>query len=189
MGAERLAAYSDGVVAIIVTIMVLDLHPPARADVASLARLWPVFSAYVLSFLIVSIYWMNHHHLLHANRRIGRDVMWFNLLWLFCLSLFPFTTAFVSSSRGSPLAVSLYALLGSLTGFAFLLLGVSLSRRNADVEVVGRIARQRQRKNLFALALNVAAVFLAFVWVPLALACLALPAIAYFLPDRRVETS
>lgn len=188
MGAERLAAYSDGVVAIIVTIMVLDLRPPVNGNIGSLVKLWPVFSAYVLSFLTVSIYWMNHHHLLHANRRIGREVMWFNVLWLFCLSLFPFTTAFVSGTRGSALSVFLYAVVGSLAGFAFLLLGVSLSRRNADVEIVGRIASQRQRKNLSALALNVAAAFLAFVWVPLALFCLALPAIAYFLPDRRVET-
>jgi uncharacterized membrane protein len=187
MQGDRLVAYSDGVIAIIVTIMVLDLHAPTSGDPRLLIKLWPVISTYALSFLLVSIYWVNHHHLLQANRRIGRDVLWFNVLWLFCLSLFPFATAYVSGTRGAPSAIALYGALATASGLAFLLLGISLSRRNADVDVVSRIAGQRQRKNLVALALNIAAVFFAFVSTPLALICLALPAIAYFLPDKRVE--
>lgn len=140
-----------------------------------------------MSFLLVSIYWVNHHHLLQANRRIGRDVLWFNLIWLFCLSLFPFATAYMSGTRGAPSAIALYGALATTTGLAFLLLGISLSRRNTDVDVVSRISGERQRKNLVALALNIAAVLFAFVSTPLALICLALPAIAYFLPDKRVE--
>ncbi|MDB5641111.1 MAG: hypothetical protein JWN07_428 [Hyphomicrobiales bacterium] len=188
MQADRLAAYSDGVIAIIVTIMVLELHAPTSADPNLLLHLGPTASAYALSFLLVSIYWVNHHHLLHSNRRIGSDVLWFNILWLFCLSLFPFATAYVSGTRGAPIAIAIYACLGTATGLAFFLLGNSISRRNADVAIVSKIAVSRQRKNIAALAFNILAVPLAFVSVPVALLCLAVPAIAYFLPDRRVES-
>jgi uncharacterized membrane protein len=187
MQGDRLVAYSDGVIAIIVTIMVLDLHAPTAGDPRLLLKLWPAVSTYALSFLLVSIYWVNHHHLLQANRRIGRDVLWLNLLWLFCLSLFPFATAYVSGTRGAPWAIAIYAALAAATGLAFLLLGMSLSRRNADVDVVKLIAGQRQRKSLIALALNIAAIFFAFVSTPIALLCLGLPALSYFLPDKRVE--
>ena len=187
MSAARLTAYSDGVIAIIVTIMVLDLHAPMSSDPHRLISLWPVFSAYVLSFLLVSIYWVNHHHLLHANHRIGREVLWFNLLWLFFLSLFPFATAYVSATKAAPIATALYAGLGTLTGVAFLMLGSSLSRRNADVDIVSRVSGDRLRKNVIAIAINAAAAGLAFIWLPAALLCLTLPAIAYFLPDQRVE--
>ncbi|HEX6784394.1 MAG TPA: TMEM175 family protein, partial [Sphingomicrobium sp.] len=186
MRADRLTAFSDGVIAIIVTIMVLDLHAPASGDRRLLLGLWPMLLAYALSFLLVSIYWVNHHHLLHANRRIGREILWFNLLWLFFLSLFPFATAYISATRAAPFAVALYAALGTLTGLAFLMLGASLSRRNADEPIVSVVAGDRLRKNLIALALNILAVGLAMIFVPAALLCLALPAIAYFLPDKRV---
>ncbi len=83
MQGDRLIAYSDGVIAIIVTIMVLELHAPSTPQLALLLHLWPTFGAYALSFLLVSIYWVNHHHLLFANRRIDRDVLWLNIHFLF----------------------------------------------------------------------------------------------------------
>lgn len=187
MRGDRLSAYSDGVIAIIVTIMVLDLHAPSSGDVRLLVALWPTFIAYALSFLLVSIYWVNHHHLLHSNRRIGRDVLWFNLLWLFCLSLFPFATAFMSRTKGDAVAIAVYALLATVTALSFLFLGNSLSRHNLDVQLVATIASSRRKKNAAALLINLTALGAAFVSRPAALACLALPALTYFLPDRRVE--
>ena len=187
MQADRLVAYSDGVIAIIVTIMVLELHAPTSSDPGALVRLWPTFSAYALSFLLVSIYWVNHHHLLHSNRRIGRDVLWLNIHFLFWLSLFPFATAYLSATRGAALATALYATLGVAAAAAFRFLGVSLSRRNLDSAVVARIAPDRRRKNTWALCANALAVPVAFVSTPLALALLTVPAALYFLPDARAE--
>ena len=146
MQGDRLIAYSDGVIAIIVTIMVLELHAPSTPQLASLLHLWPTFGAYALSFLLVSIYWVNHHHLLFANRRIDRDVLWLNIHFLFWLSLFPFATAYVSATRGAPIAVAIYAALGVATAAAFRFLGVALSRRNAHVTVVAQVAPGRRRK-------------------------------------------
>ena len=188
MSGERLTAYSDGVIAIIVTIMVLDLHAPATAVARDLFHLWNTFTAYALSFLLVSIYWVNHHHLLHSNRKIGGDVLWFNIHWLFWLSLFPFATAYLTSTHGASIAIAVYALLGTVTAVAFLLLGLSLSRRNANVAVVKRVEGSRQRKSVIAILINLSAAPLAFVSKPLAFALLTLPALAYFLPDKRVET-
>ena len=187
MQADRLVAYSDGVVAIIVTIMVLELHAPSSRDPAALLALWPTFSAYALSFLLVSIYWVNHHHLLHSNRLIGRDVLSLNIHFLFWLSLFPFATAYLSTTRGAPLATALYAGLGLAAAMAFRFLGDGLSRRNADSAVVARVAPDRRRKNTLALMANLAALPAAFVSAPLALALLVVPAVLYFLPDARVE--
>ena len=168
MSGERLTAYSDGVIAIIVTIMVLDLHAPSTADAQDLFHLWRTFLAYALSFLLVSIYWVNHHHLLHSNRRIGRDVLWFNIHWLFWLSLFPFATAYLTSTQGASIAIAVYALLGTVTAVAFLLLGLSLSRRNAHVAVVKQVERSRQRKSAIAILISLSAAPLAFVSKPLA---------------------
>ena len=158
MHADRLAAFSDGVVAIIITIMVLELHAPETADRTALTHLLPIMASYALSFLLVAIYWVNHHHLLHSNRRIGRDVLWLNIHWLFWLSLFPFATAYIGNTRGAPIAVMMYAGLGTATAIAFRLLGVSLSRRNAENAVVSLIAPSRRRKNTVALLANVAAI-------------------------------
>ena len=187
MQGDRLIAYSDGVIAIIVTIMVLELHAPSTPQLALLLHLWPTFGAYALSFLLVSIYWVNHHHLLFANRRIDRDVLWLNIHFLFWLSLFPFATAYVSATRGAPIAVAIYAALGVATAAAFRFLGVALSRRNAHVAVVAEVAPGRRRKNTLALLANLAALPAAFVSTPLAFALLAIPAALYFLPDARVE--
>ena len=188
MHADRLAAFSDGVVAIIITIMVLELHAPDTADRTALTHLLPIMASYALSFLLVAIYWVNHHHLLHSNRRIGRDVLWLNIHWLFWLSLFPFATAYIGNTRGAPIAVMMYAGLGTATAIAFRLLGVSLSRRNAENAVVSLIAPSRRRKNTVALLANAAAIPTAMIWTPLAFAFLTLPALLYFLPDARAET-
>lgn len=189
MSGDRLAAYSDGVIAIIVTIMVLDLHAPERGDIAALAAVWPTFAAYALSFVLVSIYWVNHHHLLLTNPRMDGTAMWLNIHWLFWLSVFPFATVYLSKTAAAPLALTSYAVLGVLTAIAYRLLGTYLSRLNAGSGIVDEVGPGRRRKNSLALLANVLAIPAAFLSQPLALVLLVLPAALYFVPDPRVGRS
>lgn len=186
MSGARLAAYSDGVIAIIVTIMVLDLHAPERGDAAALWAKWPTFAAYALSFVLVSIYWVNHHHLLLTNPRMDRAAMWLNIQWLFWLSMFPFATAYLSRTEAARLALTTYAVLGVLTALAYRLLGTRLSRLNAGVGIVDEVAPDRRRKNTVALAANALAIPAAFLARPVAVLLLVVPAVLYFAPDARV---
>ncbi len=188
MDAGRLKAFSDGVIAVVITIMVLELKPPSTDTPAALLAVWPVFLAYVLSFLLVAIYWVNHHHLFKVARLVGARSLWLNILWLFCLSLYPFSTAYLGKAGIAPLPVALYAVVSALTVLAYLLLGRDLSGRNAHVEIVRAIARGRQRKGMVASAANIVAVPVAFVSPAGALVLLAAPAVAYFWPSRKVES-
>ena len=176
-------AFSDGVIAIIVTIMVLELKAPDGPDPTKLLQLWPVMLAYVLSFSIVAIYWVNHHHLLHPAEAIGRRTLWLNIHWLFWLSLLPFTTAYIGGSRGAPIAIALYAGLSVVVASAFLLLQRSIISENAHIEHLARTSRRRTIKNLAAMAAMLLAIPLAWVSEPLALLLLAIPALSYFVPD------
>lgn len=187
MTASRMEAFSDGVIAIIVTIMVLELRPPAEFTEKALLVDWPVFSAYALSFTLVSIYWVNHHHLLHAARHIATDTLWLNIHWLFWLSLFPFATAYIGAAHGAPFPTAVYATLSLLVAFAYLLLARNLSRRNGHVRAMATLARKRQTKNLVAMTAMAAAIPLAWVWEPLAIALLVAPAVAYFLPESTTK--
>lgn len=110
MGKNRLEAFSDGVIAILITIMVLEMKVPHGEDLAALSGIWPVFLSYVLSFLYLGIYWNNHHHLLHTVKRVSGSIMWANLLLLFFLSLIPFTTGWMGENHFAQWPVVLYAL-------------------------------------------------------------------------------
>src|SRR3954447_25175156 len=108
MGKGRLEAFSDGVIAIIITIMVLELRPPHEASLAGLKPVIPVFLSYVLSFVYVGIYWNNHHHMLHASHRVNGRILWSNLHLLFWLSLIPFVTSWMGENHFTPVPVALY---------------------------------------------------------------------------------
>jgi uncharacterized membrane protein len=131
MSKGRLEAFSDRVIAIIITIMVLELAPPQTAAApapADLPPLWPVFLSYALSFTFVGIYWNNHHHLLHSASRINGAVLWANLFQLFCLSFIPFGTAWMGENRFAPWPMALYGAILLLCGLAYYLLERSLIR-------------------------------------------------------------
>ena len=183
VGSVRMEAFSDGVIAIIVTIMVLELHAPESPDPARLLADWPVFLAYVLSFTIVAIYWVNHHHLLHPVTRVSKRSLWLNIHWLFWLSLLPFATAYIGGSRGAPFATAVYAGLSMMVATAFLLLQRSLIAENADVAHLAASSRRRTVKNLVAMGSMMLAVPMAWVSQPVALMLLAFPALSYFVPD------
>ena len=183
MGKGRLEAFSDGVVAIIITIMVLELKVPADGQLAALRPLIPAFSCYVFSFVIVGIYWNNHHHLLHTVQHIAGTVLWANLHLLFWLSLLPFATAWMGENQFSPASVASYGVVLLMAAVAYTILTQSLIRRNATLAT----AVGSDVKGWFSLACYVAGVGLSFAnrWV--ALGCYALVAIIWLIPDRRIE--
>ena len=183
MTTGRMEAFSDGVIAIIITIMVLELKAPEEASAHGLLSSWPIFLAYALSFTMVAIYWVNHHHLLHAVDRIDHRALWLNIHWLFWLSLFPVTTAYMGETRGAPFAIAIYAALSMVVATAFLLLQRNLLSANAHVEELSASTRRRTVKNLAAMASMAAAIPLAFFLPALAAVLLVVPALAYFIPD------
>jgi uncharacterized membrane protein len=186
MPTNRLEAFSDGVIAIIITIMVLELKVPHGVDLAALKPSLPVFLNYVLSFVYVGIYWNNHHHLLHAARHISAAVMWANLHLLFWLSLIPFATGWMGENHFAALPTALYGCVLLMAGVAYLILqSVIVAAHDRDSALA--TALRRDRKGKLSLAGFVAAIGLAFVNQWLSDALYVLVAAVWFIPDRRVE--
>ena len=187
MRTNRLEAFSDGVIAIIITIMVLELKPPHDPDVRSLVGLWPTFSAYVLSFVIIAIYWINHHHLIHLVTRVDATVLWANMNLLFWLSVVPWATVYLGENHLLPFPVALYAMVSAAGAISFFFLRASIAHHNHEPEFK-KLNRKMTHKNLIAILIYLSAVGMAFVYVPLALLLIALPAAMYFLPERSLES-
>jgi uncharacterized membrane protein len=186
MGKGRLEAFSDGVLAIIITIMVLELKVPHGADLAALLPLLPVFLSYVLSFIYIGIYWNNHHHLLHATRHVSGPILWANLHLLFWLSVVPFVTGWMGENHFAPLPVALYGCVLLLAGTAYHILTLALLARHGSDSPLAR-AIGRDRKGKVSLLIYALAVPLAFVAWWLAMALYALVAVIWLIPDQRIE--
>jgi uncharacterized membrane protein len=186
VGKGRLEAFSDGVIAIIITIMVLELKVPHGADLAALMPLIPVLLSYVLSFVYVGIYWNNHHHMLHAASAVDGYVLWANLHLLFWLSLIPFATGWMGENHFEPVPVALYGVMLFMSSLAYLILERALVARNANNSPLV-LAVGKDYKAPISSALYLLAVPLSFVHVWLAFAVYIGMAILWFLPDRRIE--
>ena len=186
MGKGRLEAFSDGVIAIIITIMVLELKVPHGADLAALAPLAPVFLSYVLSFLYVGIYWNNHHHLLHAIRQVSGPVLWANLHLLFWLSLIPVATAWMGETHFARWPVVLYGVDLLLCGAAYYILSHVLIRGHGSQSVLA-VAYGRDFKGKFSLVIYAIAIGLAFVSPWIAVTLYSAVALIWLVPDRRIE--
>jgi|SRR5262245_40208806 len=188
MTKARLEAFSDGVIAIIITIMVLELKPPHEATFAALRPLVPVFLAYVLSFVYLGIYWNNHHHLLHAASRIAGGVLWPNLHLLFWLSLVPFTTAWMGETGFTPVPTAVYGVVLLMAGVAWTILQSAIVRHDGPhsrlADVIGS-----DLKGKISAASYLAAIPLAFVHQFIADAIYVSVALAWLIPDRRFEKS
>ena len=186
MTKSRLEAFSDGVIAIIITIMVLELRPPEGATFNDLRPLVPTFVSYLLSFALLGTYWNNHHHLLHAAKVIDAWVLWANLHLLFWLSLIPFGTAWIGESHFAPLAVAGYGVLMSLAGAAYFILVRALLRvpgqPAALAEAIGRDVKGKLSSIVFF-----AAIAVAFVAPAISLALDAAVVVMWLVPDRRME--
>jgi uncharacterized membrane protein len=186
MSKSRLEAFSDGVIAVIITIMVLEMKVPHGDDLAALAPMWPVFLAYVLSYVYVGIYWNNHHHLMHAVHRVNGSVLWANLLLLFWLSLVPFVTGWMSENHFGALPVAAYGVVLLLSGLSFVVLTQCLIAIHGQDSDIARWLRG-DRKGKISVVIYAIAIPLAFVewWVSLAL--YAFVSAMWLVPDPRIE--
>ena len=180
-------AFSDGVIAIIITIMVLELKVPQGADLASLRELVPVLASYVLSFIYVAIYWNNHHHLLHACERINGAIMWANMHLLFWLSLVPFVTAWAGNHRDAPVPAALYGVVLLMAGVAYFIMEQQMVRENGPQSMLAE-ALGRDRKAMLSVVGYVVAIVLAFVSPRLADLIYVLVAAMWIVPDRRIAS-
>ena len=180
-------AFSDGVIAIIITIMVLELKVPQGADLASLRELAPVLASYVLSFVYVAIYWNNHHHLLHACERINGAIMWANMHLLFWLSLVPFVTAWAGANRDAPVPAALYGVVLLMAGVAYFIMEQQMVRENGPQSMLAE-ALGRDRKAMLSVVGYVVAIVLAFVSARLADLIYVLVAVMWIVPDRRITS-
>lgn len=186
MQKNRLEALTDGVVAVIITIIVLDLRVPEHNTLEGLAGVAPIFLAYGLAFTNVGLYWNNHHHVLHAAEHINGKVMWANMLFLFWLSLAPFTIRWMDENRFASMPVAAYGVVMAGCGIGYTLLERTLIRANPQRPVL-REAVGADAKAKLSLVGYLAAVGLAFVAPWIALAIYAVIAVAWFIPDRRIE--
>jgi TMEM175 potassium channel family protein len=186
MGKDRLAAFSDGVIAIIVTIMVLELHVPHGSDASALAAIAPSFLTYILSFIYVGIYWNNHHHLLHTVTRVDGLILWANLHLLFWLSIIPVATAWMGQNLSAPLPTAIYGASLLMPSVAYAVLQRAIVHQHGKQSVLAE-ALGRDFKGKMSPILYGAAIVLAFVnpWISIALYVLV--AIIWLVPDRRIE--
>ncbi len=182
----RLEAFSDGVLAIVITIMVLELHVPAGTDLAALAAMWPKLLAYALSFTFVAIYWNNHHHMLHAVQRVSGGVMWANMHLLFWLSLTPWVTAWMGEHPLLPWPVAAYGAVLVMAALAYFILARRLLAVHGRESTFAR-ALGRDIKGVVSLVTYLAAVGLAFTAPRVSCALYVAVAVMWLVPDRRFE--
>ena len=188
MTRERLTAFTDGVLAIIITIMVLEMRPPHGASLADLAELWPVFISYVLSFIYVGIYWNNHHHFFHLVDEVHGGVLWANIHLLFWLSLIPFATAWMGENHFAPAPTALYGLSLFMPAVAWVIMQKVIVRDQGPDSSLKR-ALGRDLKGKLSPLLYVVGAGLAF-WSTLGAGLLYLAvALLWLIPDRRMEAS
>jgi uncharacterized membrane protein len=186
MGTGRLEAFSDGVIAIIITIMVLELKVPHGTELASLRPLWPVFLSYVLSFVNLGIYWNNHHHMTHVTERVSGKVLWANLHLLFWLSLFPFVTGWMGENHFAPAPTALYGVVMLLAAIAYwILLRAILAVQGPHSLLAAAVGRDFKGK--LSPLLYLIAIPSAFIREWIAGGLYVIVALMWLIPDRRIE--
>jgi uncharacterized membrane protein len=188
MGKDRLAAFSDGVVAIIITIMVLELRVPAGSDWTALSSVAPSFVSYVISFVYLGIYWNNHHHLLHTVARVDGLILWANLHLLFWLSLIPAATAWMGQNLLAPVPTAVYGGALLMPAIAYFLLQLAIVRKQGADSVLAK-ALGRDFKGKISPVCYIAGIVLAFIDPWLSMALYVLVAVMWLVPDRRIENA
>lgn len=182
----RLEAFSDGVIAIIITIMVLEMKPPHDATLAGLKPLLPVFLSYMLSFIFIGIYWNNHHHLLQVVKKVNGNILWANLHLLFWLSLVPFTTAWMGENHLGAWPVALYGVVLLLSGVAYFILSRTLIAHHGNDSPLA-VAIGKDTKGIVSVVIYTLAIPLAFISSWIACGLYILVAVMWLIPDRRME--
>ena len=187
MGKNRLEAFSDGVLAIIITIMVLELKVPHGVDWSVLQSVIPVFASYVLSFVYVGIYWNNHHHLLHSVQRVSGSILWANLHLLFWLSLFPFSTAWIGENMIATLPVVMYGFILLMAALAYFILQYTIIKHEGEnsplAEAIGR-----DGKGKLSVVLYMSAIHTEFIYPWISIGFYVAVALLWLVPDKRIES-
>ena len=186
MKTGRLEAFSDGVIAIIITIMVLELKVPHGHEFADLRPLLPKIGSYVLSFVLIGIYWNNHHHMLHAADRVTGSVLWSNLHLLFWLSLVPVATDWMGETGFAATPVAAYGLVMLLSGIAYYILSRALIRAHGPSSLIATAIRS-DAKGLLSILIYAVGMGLSFVQPLIAVAAYVIVAVIWLVPDRRIE--
>jgi uncharacterized membrane protein len=186
MNTGRLEAFSDGVIAIIITIMVLELKLPQGSDFAALWPLAPKLGSYALSFVFIGIYWNNHHHLFHIAEKVNGTILWANLHLLFWLSLIPFVTDWMGENHFRALPVALYGIVMIMAGIGYYILSHALAAHHGPDSKLSR-ALGRDYKGIASLVIYAVAILVAFFVPGISVALYVVVALMWFIPDRRVE--
>ena len=185
MNKNRLEAFSDGVIAIIITIMVLELKVPNNPTWQTYWDAFPIFISYVLSFVLVGLYWSTHHHLFHLVQKVDNKTLWMNMFTLFWQSLIPFTTATMGENNFTSITVMAYAFVLSMSTLAHIFLVNSLVKLHGQNSSLSINSKKDRRKGYFTLGTNIAAIFIAFIGFPkVAFILIALIAMLWFLPAK-----
>ena len=187
MTTSRLEAFSDGVIAIIVTIMVLELRPPSQPTLQALLQISPLLLSYALSFLVVAIMWVNHHHMIHSVHNFTAALLWSNLNLLFWMSFVPFVTGYLGKNHREPLAVALYGLNLGLCACAFTLLRIEMIRQHRHDANLSEHHSRMQKKNTFSAFLYFSTIPLAYVSIYASYFIFVLLPAMYFLPEKRLN--
>ena len=186
MGKGRLEAFSDGVIAIIITVMVLEMHVPQGDDLNALKGVFPVFLSYILSFVNIGLYWNNHHHMMFTVQHINGKVLWANTHLLFWLSLVPFTTAWMGENHFTTWPVALYGTVLMMAGIAYYILAHTLMKLHGKDSTIAK-AIGKDHKGIISVVIYVIAVPLAFLNAWISLGLYATVAGMWLIPDRRIE--
>jgi uncharacterized membrane protein len=187
MSTTRLEAYSDAVIAIVVTIMVLELRPPHGSDLAALSEQLPSFLAYILSFIYLSIYWNNHHHLMHVTERVNGGILWGNIHLLFWLSLIPFTTSWLSENPGEVVPSVFYGANLFMAGLAYFILRLALRAGHNPSSQLMVLTESSTKENLSTGLYIVAIIISLYGQVWIAYGIYAIVAFLWVIPDKRFE--
>ena len=186
MGTTRLEAVSDGMIAIFITVMVLEMKVPHGETLANLVAVYPVFLSYVLSFIYLGIYWNNHHHMVHTLKRVTGGILWANLHLMFWLSLVPFTTGWMGENHFAPVPTAIYGVVLLMCAIAYYLLQNTIIRAQGEGSLLKRAIGGDWKGKLSPL-FYIAAIVTAFRWPALSLGFYAAVAAIWLVPDRRIE--
>ena len=187
MNKARLEAFSDGVFAIIITIMVLEIKIPHEATVSALVNLLPVFISYVISFIFIAIYWVNHHHFLHTIKRVNSRMLWSNLALLFPLTLVPFTTGWIGENYNAQLPMTIYCINLFLAGFGAYVLQIGITAGLPKEDKIFIIIKRNIKKTFFSVVMYIISIVCSFFYPAVCLILIGIVALVWVIPDREIE--
>ncbi|MDP1725224.1 MAG: TMEM175 family protein [Bacteroidota bacterium] len=187
MNKTRIETFSDGVLAIIITIMVLEIKVPHEVNLQALIELFPIFTSYLMSFVFVGIYWVNHHHLFHTVKHVNGKILWANMGLLFALSMIPFSTGWMGENHFAALPVAIYSTNLLVCGFAAFLLQSAITAGLPKSDKIFEVIKRNMKKTIVSVLMNIISVVCAFFYPMISLLLTCVMAAIWIVPDRRIE--